>query len=319
MANQSTTPRVLIVDDTRTNIAVLVKALRDDYRLGVATGGAEALEYLQEHDVDLVLLDIMMPDIDGYEVCSRLKADERTGDIPVIFITALNEVENKTRGFELGAVDYITKPFEIVEIKARVRTHLSIRQYRQELEDRNEALEKAHEGLRFQVKELEGRDRLVRAQMSVTSLDQAGDEVLQAVAHILEAERMILYQPAEKGDLLEVRGMLGTQETPATVQTDDPLGLTARAFRAREPQQGGDDLAVPLLYRKKVLGVLWIAGLRMGPIDCEVALDALWRLAGEAALVLHAAKLAEELERGELDVSGLLELDDDGASSSHSS
>ncbi len=118
--------RVLLVDDIKENINVLVLALKDEYKLGFAMNGESAIKYAQTKRPDLILLDIMMPGMDGFEVSRKLKSDPRTKDIPFIFITAIDEVKNKTAGFELGAVDYITKPFEILEVKARVKTHLSL-------------------------------------------------------------------------------------------------------------------------------------------------------------------------------------------------
>ena len=118
--------RVLLVDDVKDNIAILIETLKNDYQLGFALNGTDALEYARDKSPDLILLDIMMPEMDGYEVCRRLKADPDTRDIPVLFITALDEIESKTSAFEVGAVDYITKPFEQLEIKARVKTHLTL-------------------------------------------------------------------------------------------------------------------------------------------------------------------------------------------------
>jgi sigma-B regulation protein RsbU (phosphoserine phosphatase) len=123
-------PLVLIVDDNPTNIDLLVNTLKNDYRLSVAKNGHKALDYAERYLPDLILLDIMMPGINGYEVCARLKTTFQTKDIPVIFITAMSETEHKTRGFEVGAVDYITKPFHAAEVKARVRTHLSLKKAR---------------------------------------------------------------------------------------------------------------------------------------------------------------------------------------------
>jgi serine phosphatase RsbU (regulator of sigma subunit) len=118
--------RVLLVDDVKENITILIETLRNEYLLGFALNGPDALTYAKDKSPDLILLDIMMPDMDGYEVCRRLKADPHTRDIPVLFITALDEIESKTSAFEVGAVDYITKPFEQLEIKARVKTHLKL-------------------------------------------------------------------------------------------------------------------------------------------------------------------------------------------------
>lgn len=117
---------VLIVDDTEENIEILVNALGDDYEISVAMDGMSALETLEYEIPDIILLDVMMPGMDGYEVCQRIKADEKTAGVPVIFLTALTDVEAKTRGFDAGAVDFVSKPFEIQEVRARVRTHLSI-------------------------------------------------------------------------------------------------------------------------------------------------------------------------------------------------
>lgn len=136
-----TRPLVLIVDDNTTNIDLLVNTLQSECRLGVAKNGAAALAYAAKHHPDLVLLDIMMPEMDGFEVCARLKADPATASTPVIFITAVTETVNKTHGFELGAVDYITKPFHAAEVKARVRTHLALEQMRSELQAHNRLLE----------------------------------------------------------------------------------------------------------------------------------------------------------------------------------
>jgi putative two-component system response regulator len=134
-------PLVLIVDDNATNIDLLVNTLQAEYRLGVAKNGAKALEYVKKQKPDLVLLDIMMPGMDGFEVCAQLKADPESVTIPIIFITAVTETINKTRGFELGAVDYITKPFHAAEVKSRIRTHLSLEEMRRKLKFQNIYLE----------------------------------------------------------------------------------------------------------------------------------------------------------------------------------
>ncbi|MBF0120135.1 MAG: response regulator [Desulfobacterales bacterium] len=139
--NEMTQNMILIVDDAKENIDILFQALVNDYELGVAINGENALEYISSNPPDLILLDIMMPGMDGFEVCRRLKANSETCDIPVIFLSAMNEVENKTAGFEAGAVDYITKPFEISEVKARVRTHLDLRNALKTINQYNRKLE----------------------------------------------------------------------------------------------------------------------------------------------------------------------------------
>lgn len=121
--------RILIVDDVKANVDVLVNALRDEYKLSVALDGESALRSIEKSVPDLVLLDIMMPGIDGYEVCRRIRAIEAAREVPVMFLSALEDVSNKTMGFEVGGNDYLTKPFEILEVKARVRSLLKAKLY----------------------------------------------------------------------------------------------------------------------------------------------------------------------------------------------
>lgn len=132
---------VLVVDDAEINLEILAAALDKDYEVRVASDGKSALEIIKEKAPDLVLLDILMPGMDGYEVCRRLKKNSNTRDIPVVFITGMNQVQSKTRGFELGAVDYITKPFDIHEVRARVKTHLTNTLAKKILENRTINLE----------------------------------------------------------------------------------------------------------------------------------------------------------------------------------
>ena len=110
-------PSILVVDDSPKNVDLLVNTLKHDYRLEIARNGPQALDYAKKYDPDLILLDIMMPEMDGFEVCARLKAAPETKDIPVVFLTAMSDTDDKTRGFELGAVDYITKPFGLWKSK----------------------------------------------------------------------------------------------------------------------------------------------------------------------------------------------------------
>ncbi len=142
--NNSEKRKILIVDDTPENIDVLMGVLKSDYKMIAALNGEKALKMAEgKNPPDLILLDIMMPGMDGFEVCSRLKTAEATRDIPVIFITAKSETEDETRGLELGAVDFITKPISPPVVRARVRTHLSLMLARQELERQNEELRDA--------------------------------------------------------------------------------------------------------------------------------------------------------------------------------
>ena len=127
---------ILMVDDTPANLSLMSSLLKDTYKVKVANCGERALEIAQsDTPPDLILLDIMMPDMDGYEVCRRLKAQASTKDIPVIFITAMADVENESMGFALGAVDYISKPFNKTVVKARIRVHMQLKRQSRLLEN----------------------------------------------------------------------------------------------------------------------------------------------------------------------------------------
>lgn len=129
-------PSLLVVDDIPENIHELLEALKGEYRIMVASTGAKALEVFQGAVLpDLVLLDIMMPEMDGYEICRRIKALPHGNRVPVIFVTVVDTTDEKVKGFELGAADYITKPFDIDEVRARMRTHLELARLRRFLED----------------------------------------------------------------------------------------------------------------------------------------------------------------------------------------
>ena len=128
---------ILVVDDTQSNIDVLIELL-DAYDIIVATDGATAIEILNEDkDIDLILLDIMMPEMDGFEVCEILKNNNETKDIPIIFLTAKTDVDSIQKGFDIGGVDYITKPFRPVELISRIKTHLKIVQHEKKAIEHN--------------------------------------------------------------------------------------------------------------------------------------------------------------------------------------
>ena len=136
MSSEQTQTSILVADDVFTNIEFLRYILRkENYEILPVTNGVEALQTVQNNKVDLILLDVMMPELDGFEVCRHLKENPDTRDIPVIFLTARTDIESTVKGFELGAVDYVTKPFHRQELLARVKTHIELQkaklQYRE--------------------------------------------------------------------------------------------------------------------------------------------------------------------------------------------
>jgi diguanylate cyclase (GGDEF)-like protein/PAS domain S-box-containing protein len=141
-------PTVLIVDDMKENLLILSEILEDSYTLKLAKSGKKALEILENGSVELILLDVVMPDMDGYEVCSILKKDEKTKNIPVIFVTANKTAEDEEYGFKLGAVDYITKPFKPTIVRARVKNHVGLHLRQNELEVLSQKMQKQNEKLK---------------------------------------------------------------------------------------------------------------------------------------------------------------------------
>ncbi len=136
-------PTILIVDDTKATIKIIIEALKSEYETQVALNGKDALAIVKDSAPDLILLDIVMPGMDGYEVCKALKLDESTKEIPIIFITALDEEQNETKGFQLGAVDFITKPIRPPILCARVKNHLELKTARETLKKQNSELKEA--------------------------------------------------------------------------------------------------------------------------------------------------------------------------------
>ncbi|MGD9132483.1 MAG: SpoIIE family protein phosphatase, partial [Desulfobacterales bacterium] len=156
MNDQVEKQTVLVVDDTPANIKVLMETLKDDYRIVAAVNGERALQLAtSDPNPDIILLDVMMPEMDGYEVCAKLKADGKTRDIPIIFVTAMSDTQDETKGLELGAVDYITKPISPPVVSARVKNHLELRQAREILKNQNLILEQRVEERTREVLELQ--------------------------------------------------------------------------------------------------------------------------------------------------------------------
>lgn len=185
--------RILIVDDTPANIDILTDAL-SEYNKSIAMNGEKALKIaMSDNPPDLILLDIMMPGMDGYEVCKRLKADESTKDIPIIFLTAKTDTESVVKGFELGAVDYVTKPFNTSELLARVTTQM--------------ALKRSQDDIAKYLKDIELKNKLIthsinyacRIQNAILPMDKNLSEILN--------DYFVIYKPKDivSGDFYWVR------------------------------------------------------------------------------------------------------------------
>ncbi len=138
-------PRILVVDDAPENLMIMESVLSRDYSLKMFSDSAQALEYAFANPPDLILLDVMMPGIDGFEICRQFKANDRLADVPVIFITSKTDIEDEERGFAVGASDFIHKPISAPIVSARVRTHIKIKFLLDFLKAENKNLQKSAE------------------------------------------------------------------------------------------------------------------------------------------------------------------------------
>lgn len=297
---------ILVVDDSPENIDVISGALEDDYRVRAAVSGSKALLIATTRPYpDLILLDIMMPGMDGYEVCRRLKADARVRDVPVIFVSALGEVEDEAMGFAAGAVDYITKPVSPAILKARVRIHLELEEVRNHLAElvvaRTEELHRANVKLARQVKELQGRDRLIRFQMQGPSPIDACREIARIVSEVLDAGRTLIFR-------LDGRDQLVAEATGAVPESAPLLAQNALAERRVVRGEAGA-AAAPIVFGQEQMGVIWVQEVGAeGELAGDELEEVLLRLGSEAALVLRAARVADDLINDKVDLDQLLNL-----------
>jgi len=181
---------ILTVDDTVMNIEVVKGVLSDDYLVQAALSGEVALKIVAKRKPDLILLDVMMPEMDGYEVCERLKANEETKDIPVIFLTAKSQEEDETRGLALGAVDYITKPISPPILKERVKNHLLLKASMDLLAKQNQALEEKVEERTHQLGELQDVAMVAMGALAESRDPETGNHIrrTQHYVRVLAAE-----------------------------------------------------------------------------------------------------------------------------------
>ena len=317
---------LLIIEDNITNLKVLVDYLEPyGFDILTARNGEAGIKKAQLGVPDLILLDIHMPGIDGFETCRRLKTHDVMQDIPIIFMTALTETEDKILGFKVGAVDYVTKPLEYAEVLARINTHLTIRNLQHQLRDANNELLKTNDSLEQQVAErthrLLVRARLSRQMNEARDLDELFESLVKSLAENFGYDRVQIYilEP-ETGDLMlrsfagkmsqvykiENHSIVTGQDTVRRVAQTNQLSLNNDvAQRSAFSCDLRSELAIPLFMRKRVQGVLDVRSEQPNAFnDKEVSL--LQSIAHELTVRLDNLHLLAEREAT---IDKLLELD----------
>ena len=225
LESQSSKPDLLIVDDRADNLHFLSQLLRDRYRVRVTISGEMALQAAWAKPPDLILLDILMPQMDGYEVCKRLKQDPRTRDVPVLFLSALAQGEDKVRGFQVGGADYITKPFQTEEVITRIEHQLTIRTLQLKLARKNRDLAARNRQLEAQIQQRRQAERDLQAQN--LQLDRTLSQLRALQSEVILREKMTA---------------LGRLAAGITGEINDPLTVIRTA----------------LYPMREVLGNLWL-------------------------------------------------------------
>lgn len=310
--------RILVVDDTPANIKILNEDLKKIYHISVAKCGLDALELAEQETPDLILLDIMMPEMDGYEVCRRLKSNKTTAKIPIIFVTAKSEDIDEQHGLSLGAIDYITKPFSIPVTKARIHNHLELKIARDNLEElvaeRTRELRLANIKLAKYIKELEGRDLLTRLQTSGASQDETGIEICRIVLDVIGAPRVILYYPDKLSNQLLPALLFdpalsnspqigkGIDEEAIVISHD----IAMQAMQQKKLVIGpSNDMAVPVCFSAEFFGVIWVADVNLDKSIGDNQ-EILHRLSNDAAAALRWARINEDILFGRMDLNKIL-------------
>lgn len=327
---------VLIVDDSHNDLRLLAAILESQgYKTRTLTSGSMVLESVHMSPPDVILLDVMMADMSGYTVCETLKAHEFARDIPIIFISALDDVESKIQGFALGGVDYISKPFQVDEVLARVRTHLTMRRMQQQLQAQNEqlqrevaerrlveqALQQANTALQQRVDELSTLNRIAQTVATVNELPSALEIVGKTLAQIFHAQSTVMslvsedhihltilahYHSDERAVDVRHQHIVLTTDTYLTHVIDDGCSLLLAHPHILPERATGSDvlwdhttqclLLIPLKTRGTCFGMLSIASNQEGVLFNRSQVSLAETIASYIAGAIENARLYEQAQ-----------------------
>jgi PAS domain S-box-containing protein len=253
---------ILLVDDTPANLHLLVNILRKkDYKVRAFTNGNSALEAVQSRPPDLILLDILMPELDGYTVCQTLKADPQTSEIPVIFLSALSDGLDKTKAFQLGGADYITKPFQVEELLARVENQLTLRSLQTQLRQKNQELTAQNVQLQQEIAERQRGEMQIRLLLAATQaishaqdLNSALGVILSLICQAIQWDYGEAWLESEDGKVLKCAQTQSIRDSSLSefIQTSWQLtfapgiGLPGRIWVSKQPEWIEDVSSSPL-------------------------------------------------------------------------
>jgi len=322
--------KILAVDDVPANLDVLSQSLEaDGYNVLVATSGETALDLVRRIEPDLILLDVMMPGIDGFETCRRLKAQENTQDIPVIFLTARSELEGVLEGFLAGGIDYISKPFQKEEVLIRIRTHLERTRLAKDLANLNAHLEQKVEErtlqLQQKVRELEGKDRIAQHLLTFHTLQETLALVLEVIADVLDVPKAVVYLMDE--GVFKPTAAMGIA-TPKVLVSEDALSqitvldaqkdifeeMITRQTVMHKEVEASSFVLIPILRGSDLLGVIEVDQSGENGGVSEDGILALSSFALQAAVAISDAQIQQNASQWKNqmdDVMNLEELSDD--------
>lgn len=311
---------VLVVDDVPDNLDILCRALeRAEYDVLVATSGVQALNIAPRARPEIILLDVMMPGLDGYATCRKLKEDPITRGIPVIFLTALDQTDKIVEGFRAGGVDYVTKPFNQEEVLVRLQTHLERTRLAVELAKLNAELEKKVEertrALLLRLKELEGKDRITEHLLTYHTLEETMGVVLEVITEIVDLHRVTVYLEQEAGPspvASKEKGgrVVGREELKGADITEAVVAAMAKAGEDRKASfvEVPSCAIVPILRGENLLGFIKVD--RPNALDSE-ELRVLNSFSLQAAVAISDALVQQDMGKWHDQLEDVLNIDED--------